>query len=108
MRRAGDAGDAALPAAGDRRAAVRERLLAPRCGPRGGRRGPHMNAPLGWGRGLALLGALSVAVYLSLALCVPGTFTYAPSAVRDDARQFGTWWPQTLDPRLLVGDPMAQ
>lgn len=60
-----------------------------------------------WGQALALLGALTLAIYFYLALCVPGTITYAPFTIQDDARQFGTWWPQIRDPALLHGDPMA-
>ncbi|MEO6152363.1 MAG: hypothetical protein ABIT09_13220 [Croceibacterium sp.] len=62
---------------------------------------------LTWGRGLALLGAVTLVVYFYLALFVPGTLRYSPFTIQDDARQFGTWWPQIRDPRLLQGDPMA-
>jgi hypothetical protein len=62
---------------------------------------------IGWGGALALLGALTLAVYLYLALFVPGTLAYSPFTLQDDARQFGTWWPQILDPTLLRTDPIA-
>ena len=61
----------------------------------------------GWGGGLALLGALSLAVYLYLALFVPGTLTYSPFSIQDDARQFHAWLPQLVDHGLLAGDPLA-
>lgn len=63
--------------------------------------------PLRWGQALALLGALTVAVYLYLALFVPGTLTYSPFTIQDDARQFHSWLPQLVDHRLLADDPMA-
>ena len=66
-----------------------------------------MRVSIGWGRALVVMGAITLTVYLYLALCVPGTLTYSPFTIQDDARQFGTWFPQTVDPRLLVGDPMA-
>ena len=66
-----------------------------------------MTERLGWGRGLALLGAISLAVYLYLALFVPGTMAYAPFSIQDDARQFHVWLPQLVDHGLLAGDPLA-
>jgi hypothetical protein len=66
-----------------------------------------MRSEPGWGRLLALMGAVSIGVYLYLALFVPGTLQYSPFTIQDDARQFHAWMPRLADPGALPGDVIA-
>lgn len=71
---------------------------------------PLLRAPQddrGWAYLLYGLGALTIAVYLVLALFQPGTLHFAPFTIQDDARQFQLWMPSLADPKLLSGDSMA-
>jgi hypothetical protein len=53
------------------------------------------------------MAAISIVVYLYLALFVPGTLQYAPFTIQDDARQFHSWMPRLVHPRALPGDMIA-
>ena len=46
-------------------------------------------------------------VFLYLAFFVPGTLTYAPFTIQDDARQFLAWTSRLTDPAAMKGDLIA-
>ncbi len=68
---------------------------------------PAPDDETGWRRRFHALAGLTIAIYLYLALFVPGTLTWATFTIQDDARQFMAWMPRLLDPGLLPGDRLA-
>ena len=56
---------------------------------------------------LFALTGLTVAIYLYLAFFIPGTLTYSPLTIQDDARQFLTWMSRLDDAQALNGDLLA-
>jgi hypothetical protein len=54
----------------------------------------------------ALTGVASL-IYLYNALFLPGTLTFAPFTIQDDARQFLAWMARLDDPGALQGDLLA-
>lgn len=68
---------------------------------------PDLESERGW-RNL-LFGATSVTalIYLYNALFLPGTLTFLPFTIQDDARQFLSWMGRLDDPLAMRGDLLA-
>jgi hypothetical protein len=110
-RRGGGAGrarDFALPDPGNCRATVHGRLST-----QGAKGAARLSLDLandserGWRTLLYVLTALAALVYLNNALFEPGTLTFAPYTIQDDARQFLTWMSRLDDAGALQGDLLA-
>ena len=70
-------------------------------------RGPRQVDEARW-RGLLYgLTALTALIYTYLAFFEPGTLTYAPFTIQDDARQFLAWMSRLGDPAAMQGDLIA-
>lgn len=61
----------------------------------------------GWRNLLFGLTAITALIYLYNALFVPGTLSFAPFAIQDDARQFLAWMSRLDDSMALRGDLLA-
>lgn len=61
----------------------------------------------GWRALLFVLTGLAALVYLGNALLEPGTLSFAPYTIQDDARQFLTWMSRLGDANALQGDLLA-
>lgn len=60
-----------------------------------------------WRRLLFALTGASALVYLYNALFEPGTLTFAPYTIQDDARQFLAWMSRLADENAMPGDLLA-
>jgi hypothetical protein len=63
--------------------------------------------PSGWRNLLLALTALAALVYLNNALFEPGTLSFAPYTIQDDARQFLAWMSRLDDAAAMPGDLLA-
>ena len=53
------------------------------------------------------LSGLTILLFLTDAFLLPGTLSYSPLTIQDDARQFLAWMPRIADPALLRSDLIA-
>ena len=68
---------------------------------------PALDDERGWRTLLFAATGVTALVYLYLAFFVPGTLTYAPLTIQDDARQFLTWMARLSDTSAMRGDLLA-
>ena len=68
---------------------------------------PALDDARGWRTLLFAATGVTALIYLYLAFFVPGTLTYAPLTIQDDARQFLTWMARLNDPDAMRGDLLA-
>ena len=68
---------------------------------------PALDDARGWRTLLYAATGVTALIYLYLAFFVPGTLTYAPLTIQDDARQFLTWMARLNDPDAMRGDLLA-
>ena len=68
---------------------------------------PTHDSERGWRLMLFALTGLTALVYLNNALFEPGTLTFAPYTIQDDARQFLSWMSRLDDATAMRGDLLA-
>jgi hypothetical protein len=68
---------------------------------------PAHDSERGWRTMLFVLTGLTALVYLANALLEPGTLSFAPHMIQDDARQFLSWMSRLGDASAMPGDLLA-
>ncbi len=68
---------------------------------------PDIESERGWRHLLFAGAAVTALIYLYNAFFLPGTLSYAPFTIQDDARQFLTWMSRLDDELAMRGDLLA-
>ncbi len=68
---------------------------------------PDIDSERGWRNLLFAAAAVTALIYLYNAFFLPGTLSYSPFTIQDDARQFLTWMSRLDDELAMRGDLLA-